>query len=190
MRCFDSRFRKDIFIRFNTTFEAFGDLQGKTVIDIGAGSGPYVIEAFRRGATHVTALDPAPGMLRLAKERLQNTDYLQRCNFIESLFPNPELDIELHDHAIVMGVMDYVSDTKAFMESLRRIVKVSAAISFPSVHWFRTPVRKFRYRLRSCPLYFYDSQEIERLSDKAGFKDCSIAKIPGAGMDYHVVVKP
>ena len=42
-----------------------------------------------------------------------------------------------------------------FWQKLKPLVRRSAALSFPSIHWFRTPLRKIRYRLRNCPLYFY-----------------------------------
>ena len=50
MQCIDGTFRQDVFLRFSRTFEQFGDLRGKTVLDIGCGSGIYVLEALRRGA--------------------------------------------------------------------------------------------------------------------------------------------
>src|SRR5258707_1136047 len=67
MRWIDQRFRRDMFLRFAWTFEHLGDLRGKAGIDIGCGSGPYVAEAFRRGARSVTALDPAARMLELTQ---------------------------------------------------------------------------------------------------------------------------
>ena len=57
MRWFDRQFRSDMEKRYEKTFERFGDLHGKSVLDVGCGSGPYVVEAFRRGAERVTALD-------------------------------------------------------------------------------------------------------------------------------------
>jgi ubiquinone/menaquinone biosynthesis C-methylase UbiE len=52
MRWVDRRFRSDMFIRFALSFEALGDLTEKSVLDIGCGSGPSVLEAPEsRGAT-------------------------------------------------------------------------------------------------------------------------------------------
>src|SRR5688572_18388040 len=65
LRWLDRRFRSDMFVRYALTFEAFGDLKGAEVLDVGCGSGPYVVEAFQRGAARVTAVDPAEGMLEL-----------------------------------------------------------------------------------------------------------------------------
>ncbi len=188
LRWLDKRFRSDMFARFQLTFEAFGELTGKTVLDVGCGSGPYVVEAFRRGAASVTALDPAQGMLDLTREKLAGTEHLAKCKLVRGMFPGPEL--EPHDFAIVMGVMDYVEDAEGFLRALRPLVREIAAVSFPSRHWFRTPVRKVRYTLRRCPVYFYDADQIERLARSAGYSKVKINKIDGAGLDYHVCLSP
>lgn len=188
MRRIDQAFRADMFIRFERTFEAFGDLTGRSVLDLGCGSGPYVIETFRRGADTVTALDPAPAMLELVRQRLAATEYAGRCMYLEGAFP--DVAPPPHDHVIVMGVMDYIDEAAAFLTALRPLVRRSAAVSFPSQHWFRTPLRKIRYRLRNCPVYFYNEPGIRALCTDAGFAGVDIYKIPGSGLDYHACLTP
>jgi 2-polyprenyl-3-methyl-5-hydroxy-6-metoxy-1,4-benzoquinol methylase len=189
MRWVDCTFRSDMFIRYALTFEALGDLMGSTVLDVGCGSGPYIIEAFKRGACRVTGVDPAPNMLALVRQRLQQNGLVEdRCDLLEGIFP--DVNVEPRDYVIVMGVMDYVADAQGFLNALRPLVKRLAVVSFPSEHWFRAPFRKLRYRLRQCPLYFYDDARIRRLCLAAGFTDIRIRKIPGAGMDFHVCLKP
>jgi ubiquinone/menaquinone biosynthesis C-methylase UbiE len=189
MRWVDCTFRSDMFIRYALTFEALGDLKGGTVLDVGCGSGPYVVEAFKRGAERVTGVDPAPSMLALVRQRLYvNQIDKDRCRLVEGMFPGVE--VQAHDFAIVMGVMDYVADPQSFLNSLRPLVKRLAVISFPSKHWCRTPFRKLRYRLRRCPIYFYDEGCIRSLCSTAGFGNVDIHKIPGAGMDFHVRLRP
>ena len=188
MRWLDRRFRSDMFIRFALTFKSFGDLTGKSVLDIGCGSGPYVLEALRRGAAGVTAVDPAPSMLALTRQRADRARLAARCLLVQGSFPG--VDVKAHDHAIVMGVLDYVADSGAFLAALKPLVKVSAAVSFPSKHWLRTPLRRLRYHLRGCRLHFYNENDIKKLCSVAGFTRIEIQKIPGAGMDYHVCLKP
>ena len=188
MRWVDCTFRSDMFIRYARTFDVLGNLAGTTVLDIGCGSGPYIVEALRRGAERVTALDPAPNMLALARRRLESVGLERRCILLQGTFPTVKADV--HDHAIVMGVMDYVADPASFLAALRPVIRRAAVLSFPSEHWFRTPFRKVRYRLRRCPVYFYTAPRIRRLCADAGYDRIDIHKIPGAGMDYHVCLKP
>ena len=189
MRWVDCTFRSDMFVRYALTFDALGDLQGKTILDIGCGSGPYIVEGLKQGACLVTGIDPAPNMLSLARLRLQHCRFGdERCALLEQKFPGGS--IEPHDHAIVMGVMDYVENSARFLTALRPLIRQSAVVSFPSKHWFRTPFREMRYRLRRCPVYFYDEPRIRKLCVTAGFTSIDINKIPGAGMDYHVCLRP
>jgi SAM-dependent methyltransferase len=188
MRWFDRRFRSDMFGRFARTFDELGDFSGKSVLDIGCGSGPYILEAFRRGALEVTGLDPAESMLKLARQRIRGTAHEGHCHLVQGLFPGTEL--RPHDFAIVMGVMDYVEDAEEFLRKLRPLVRRTAALSFPSRHWLRTPLRQVRYRLRRCPVYFYDRNQIEGLARRAGYSVVRIHKLEGAGMDYHICLNP
>lgn len=189
MQWVDRTYRQDMFERFSLTFERLGDLTGKRGLDIGCGSGPYVSEALRRGAAEVVALDPAPGMLELTLRRVEKLGQLDKITLTEGYFPAVTPPGPF-DFSIIMGVLDYVEDPVTFFKGLRGILTGTAAVSFPSKHWFRTPIRKFRYKLRNCPVYFYDERMIRSIGEQAGFGKVDIIKIDGAGMDYHVCLAP
>jgi len=188
MRWIDRRFRSDMFERFARTFASMPEIEGLRVLDIGCGSGPYLLEALRRRAESVTGVDPAPAMLDLAAQRLKDAGYSEQAKLVEATFPGVKLNA--HDYVIVMGVLDYVEDAQEFITALRPLTARACFISFPSKHWFRTPIRKVRYRLRKCPVYFYDEPGIRAIASRAGFSQVDIHKIPGAGMDFHVCLKP
>jgi ubiquinone/menaquinone biosynthesis C-methylase UbiE len=189
MQWIDRRYRHDMFERYALTFERLGDLRGQRGLDIGCGSGPYLVEAIRRGASHVVGLDPALGMLELARKRLEKLGQSDKGEFVTGYFPQV-IPKGPFDFAIVMGVLDYVAEPVPFLAALRGILTGRAAVSFPSRHWFRTPIRKFRYRLRNCPVYFYDERLIRSIGREAGFGTVDVIKIDGAGMDYHVCLAP
>jgi len=189
MQWIDRRWRHDMFARYALTFERLGNLTGKRGLDIGCGSGPYIAEAIRRGAAHVVGLDPAPGMLELARMRIEKLGQLDKITLLEGYFPE-KAPAGPFDFAIVMGVLDYVADPVAFFKGLRQILSGRAAVSFPSQHWLRTPVRKIRYRMRNCPVYFYDERKIRWIGQEAGFGTVDVIKIDGAGMDFHVCLTP
>src|SRR5215469_10269645 len=106
MQWIDRRFRSDMFIRYAWSFERLGPVKGKRGLDVGCGSGPYVIEALRLGAAHMVALDPAARMLELTVERARKHDMTDRLTTLEGLFPQVRPK-EPCDFAIVMGVLDY-----------------------------------------------------------------------------------
>lgn len=185
MQKIDQRFRRDIFERFTRTFNSIDDISIRSILDVGCGSGVYMFEALKQGAKFVTGVDAAPKMLELASSFLSSHDNFKgRYKLVEGNFP--QIEIEEHDYAIVMGVLDYIENPLDFLMKLREKTKIAAIISFPSIHWFRTPIRKFRYKLRSCPVYFYDENKITELGSRAGFNKIRIEKIEGAGLDFHV----
>lgn len=186
MRWVDRNFRRDMYERFDRTFAAIMPLEGKTVLDIGCGSGPYAVECAIRGARQVLGIDLAPGMLQLARERAERLNLGKVCSFVEGAFPDAAPK-EQFDHAIVMGVMDYIADKPAFLRTLVRCTRVSAAISFPSDHWMRGTNRRIRYRIKKCPLWLYRENQIRDLMKLAGFRRIEIDKIRGAGMDFVAV---
>ena len=187
-RLLDSTFRRDIIERFRLTFDRLGDLKGKTVLDIGCGSGVYLREALARGASHVIGVDAAPRMLELAKERLDAAGHQGRYELVPGNYPVAGLPRA--DCAIVMGVMDYVPEPVAFCRALHEHLGGGlAAFSFPSRHWLRSPIREVRYKLRNCPIYLYDRSGIERVLADAGMTPVHIEKIRGAGQDFHVVCR-
>jgi len=189
-RFLDATFRRDIVERYQLTFARLGDLTGKTVVDIGCGSGVYMREALSRGAAKVVGVDPAPRMLDLARERVAPIADSARYELVCSTFP-AALPVARADAAIVMGVMDYIADAPAFLSALRDLIAGggTAAISFPSRHWLRSPIREFRYALRNCPIYLYRQPAIEELLAKVKLTPIKIEKIDGAGQDFHVYVR-
>jgi 2-polyprenyl-3-methyl-5-hydroxy-6-metoxy-1,4-benzoquinol methylase len=186
LQWFDRNFRRDMFLRFSLTFEKLGDLSNASVLDIGCGSGIYLAESLKRGAKNVTGIDPAPKMLDLTSQRLNKAGYQNRFQLVNGFFP--EAPIPHHTHAIVMGVMDYVSDPKTFLIKLQENVENKACISFPSWHWLRSPIRKFRYAMRRCPIFLYSEPQLREILRQAGCEKYELIKIPGAGMDFHVTI--
>ena len=185
MQWVDKNFRSDMFIRYRLTFESITPLDGNTVLDVGCGSGSYAVEAVRLGSRRVVGLDIAHGMIDLARQRALARGVDDKCEFVLGTFPENS-PCEVFDYAIVMGVMDYIADPLAFLSVLAKHVQKRAVLSFPSKHWFRTPLRKIRYRLKKCPLYFYNPQQIKELMEKTDFSGIKIEKIPGTGMDFFV----
>lgn len=187
MQWVDRKFRSDVFERYYRTFDALEPLDGKAVLDIGCGSGPYVVEAAKRGAGRVVGLDMAQGMLDLAGRRAEKAGVADRCGFVLGTFPQnaPE---ENFDYSITMGVMDYIADPREFLSRLAQSVREKSVLSFPCYHWYRTPIRKLRYWVKRCPVYFYRPEDIEDMAGAAGFSGVKIDKMPGAGQDYFVTL--
>jgi SAM-dependent methyltransferase len=188
MRWLDRNFRRDIVERFRLTFDAFGDLAGKKVLDAGCGSGPYIVEALARGAARVVGVDVSANMLELARRRAAELGASDCVELVQADFA-AWTSAEKFDATIVMGVMDYVADARGFMEKVGAATSGRAAVSFPSLSWWRSPIRRVRYFFKRCPLHLYDRQRVEEIAAGSGARDVRVIKIPGAGMDFVVVLE-
>jgi len=93
--------------------------------------------------------------------------------------------------SLAIGVMDYVSDPVPLISRMRQVTTEKLIMTFPSKSTYRMAIRKTRYWIRGCPLYFYDSDDIERIMAKAEVDDYSITKLSGSDNsgDYFVVVR-
>jgi SAM-dependent methyltransferase len=186
---FDFGSRNQLRARFELTFERLGSLSGRRGLDIGCGSGIYMAEALRRGAAHVVGVDPAPGMLELARRRVEQAQRISQITLLEGYFPQT-LPEGPFDFAIVIGVLDYVGDPLAFLRAIRGLVSGQTVASFPAPHWLYAPIRELRGRLRGEPVHFYDEPEIRTLAGAAGFGAIDVIRIDGAGADYHTSLAP
>jgi len=184
-RWIDQHFRRDIYVRFRLAFETCGDVRGKTVLDIGCGGGRYAIEFAKRGAAQVVGLDFAPNMLMLARQRAKEFAVQDSCQFILGDFMHWDFD-QRYDICIAIGVFDYVTQPRPFLQKMKSLANNCLVMSFPSKSPSRTPIRRVRYWLKRCPVYFYDRPTIESLLNGMGVY--RIIKIPGQGMDYFVSV--
>ena len=69
-RMLDRVFRRDMYQRFDWVMGKSSDVRGRSICDVGCGSGRFVSALAQRGAT-VTGLDFAPAMLQLAKQLVE-----------------------------------------------------------------------------------------------------------------------
>lgn len=190
-RAFDHTFRRDIYERYQLTFEALGEnLTGASVLDVGCGSGIYCVEAARRGATKVIGVDVAHEMVALAAAHARNGGFAGTCEFVVSGFPpSPGIPAfaRTYDYGIVMGVMDYVVDAPRFLEALRPLVTRRVVLSFPGRHWLRAPMRRYRYQfLKRCDVYDYDEHSIGAACVAAGFSRVDLRRLEHSGICYIV----
>jgi len=175
-------FRRAMLVRYEKTLAGCRPTEGRTVIDIGCGPGHYGIALARAGAAKVLALDFAPGMLKIARERAASYGVAERCTFALGDFLTYPIS-ERFDYAIAMGFMDYIRDPRAVIDRVLQIVRGRAFFSFPKAGGFLAWQRKLRYRNR-CDLFLYREDEIQSLLSPTG----ASFSIESNGRDFFVTV--
>src|SRR5437867_8261022 len=75
----DRIFRRDMYERFQRTLEECRPLGGKSVLDVGCGSGRYGVAFAEGGAREVVGVDFAPKMVDLALDNARRAGVIDRC---------------------------------------------------------------------------------------------------------------
>jgi SAM-dependent methyltransferase len=167
-RRLDQVFRKDIYQRFDWVMERAGDVRGKTVCDIGCGSGRFVDELARRGARRVVGVDVAPEMLKIAGDLAGESGVRDRCEFVHADVLNWRRQ-EQFDLVIAIGFWDYIQHPAERLRIIRGLTRGTFLSAWPRFWTWRMPIRKLRLNVQGCPVYFFRRSQVFRMLQEAGF---------------------
>lgn len=185
-RFLDKSLRRDMYQRFDWVTKNSGDLNGKSVCDLGCGTGRYVIAYAQSGAQRVVGFDGAASMVQKASSLIQQARLHGKAEVQEYPILNcPEN--EVFDITIAVGFFDYIQDAVPYLEKIRRITGSRFLSTFPRYWTYRMPIRRVRLGLLGCPVYFYTAKQIRALHEKAGF---TCERIERLGAIYCVLATP
>lgn len=172
--------------RMDLTLERLGDLTGRSVLDVGCGSGRYCIAFAARGAARVVGIDFAPAMIDLARDIAGRAGVADRCTFLVGAFPDAVPD-ETFDASTAMGFFDYIPDPARMVAAMRERTRSTLVMSFPKANEWRVPIRRLRFRMLGCPLFLYTEQRARQVLADAGIRDYEWIPLD---RDYIVVGRP
>jgi 2-polyprenyl-3-methyl-5-hydroxy-6-metoxy-1,4-benzoquinol methylase len=181
----DRVFRGDMYGRFHFAVEQSHPIAGRTVLDLGCGSGRYSVAFAEAGASRVLAIDIAPQMLDLARALAARHGVADRCDFRNTDVLGLEVDSGF-DVVLAIGLFDYICDPALVLRRIRELTTGRAILSFPRLMTWRVVPRKVRLALRGCEVYFYSRAAILRHVTDAGFDVSEIRRI--GELDCVVVV--
>ncbi|HUP59838.1 MAG TPA: methyltransferase domain-containing protein [Thermoanaerobaculia bacterium] len=169
-RFVDNVWRGVVRKRLDLTLETLAPFAGKTVLDVGCGSGRYCFAYVQHGAQHVVGVDFAPAMIDIAHELAKRLGVEERCEFRVGRFPEAVSDGPF-DYSTAMGFFDYIEDPVAIVRAMRDKTTERMALSFPKAIEWRVPIRRLRFLLSRCPLYLYTRRRVEEILAAAGIDD-------------------
>ncbi len=182
-------FRRPLFLRARMAVEAMAGLpRGFTVLDVGCGPGRNSVLFAQAGAGKVVGIDFSERMLELARAFASSHPGGENCEFVRADFLQQE-GADRYDAVVALGVFDYVSDPTAFLRKMSQAARLVVVASFPGVSLVRTPLRKIRYALRHCPVYFYRRRELDAIARAAGLTDYCVHPCGAYGSGFVLVAK-
>ena len=166
-RFVDNVWRGVVRKRLDITLQKLAPLSGKTVLDVGCGSGRFCFAYAQHGAKHVLGVDFASTMIDLARDYAQRLGVEDRCQFRVGKFPDavPEGPF---DASTAIGFFDYIDDPVAIIRAMREKTTGTMVMSFPKAIEWRVPIRRVRFLLSRCPLYLYTRGRLKAILAEAG----------------------
>jgi 2-polyprenyl-3-methyl-5-hydroxy-6-metoxy-1,4-benzoquinol methylase len=182
-RFIDNRWRAVVRRRLEVNLQELEPLDGKSVLDVGCGSGRFCIAYARRGAARVVGIDFASAMIEIAKSLARADGVSDRCEFVVGRFPDEAVGGEF-DASTANGFFDYVEDPTEMVTHMRELTRERLILSFPKAHEWRAPLRRARFRLKGTPLFLYNRKDIERIMADARINNYRWIDL---GRDYLIV---
>lgn len=167
---FNRLFRPGLYERYAFSFDHCGEISGRSVLDIGCGTGRYSIEFAKRGASRVVGMDFAPEMVDFSRSAARQMGVHDRCTFICSdllQFPIQET----FDIVVALGFFDYVKEPAAAFEHISALTRGVFLASFPRDSLIWGAQRRIRYYwMKQCPIFNYSEAQLSKLFEEAPFR--------------------
>jgi 2-polyprenyl-3-methyl-5-hydroxy-6-metoxy-1,4-benzoquinol methylase len=170
--------------RLEINIQRLEPVAGKSILDVGCGSGRFCVAYAVLGASRVVGVDLAPSMIRLAREAAQSGGVGDRCEFRIGSFCEVIRD-EVFDASTANGFFDYVDDPVPIIRRMREVTRETMVMSFPKVFEWRVPPRWIRFQLNGCPLHLYTRRRVREVLSEAGIAHFEWVELD---RDYLVIV--
>lgn len=171
-------FRKSLYERMPISLEECEDINNKTIIDIGCGSGRLCYLLAKENASKVVGVDYSQQMIDIAKEFVKNKGHEEKIQFQCVDFFTKYQTNEKFDISIALGVFDYLQFPEKFLEKMKSVTKGKIIASYPARYAFQAPIRRVWLYTRKCPVYFYTESQLQKIYESVGLKKIKIIKTP------------
>ena len=154
--------------------EALGNAGLGALLDVGTGTG-RMAELFAPRASHVTALDKSPEMLRIARARLQNLP-ADQVELVQGDFTALPFDAGSFDTLLFHQVLHYAQAPEQVLAEAARVTRAGGRIAV--VDFAAHDREDLRTQHAHARLGFSDEQMLALLSN-AGFAAAPPVALPG-----------
>lgn len=142
---------------------------GLRVLDVGCGSGKYVVECAKAGA-EVKGIDISPEMIRLAKEFCE-TNHVSASLSVGDATKKLENGFDV---CCALGVIEYFQDPTIILRNMVDTAKSKVIFSVPKLFAFQYPLREIMLHYKGVDCYYYTKQKINSIASNFEYESLSI----------------
>lgn len=119
-----------------------GDLEGKEILDLGAGTCRYSIEFAAQGA-EVTAMDISEEMLSIGREKARERGVEDNIEFVAGDAKNTDFEDESFDAVTALRIFHLIDDPEALFQEMKRTTRDRVLFDFFNLWSLRILYNKF-----------------------------------------------
>ena len=171
-RFIDDYWRGVVQKRLEVNVEKLQPLKGKSVLDVGCGSGRFCLEYAKHGATRVLGVDFAPAMIDISNQLAKEAGVDKQCEFRVGAYPEIVKETDLpFDASTANGFFDYIEEPTPIIAKMREMTRGQMIMSFPKAVEWRVPLRRLRFKMKGTPLFLYREEQVKKILADAGVAD-------------------
>ena len=154
--------RPGLIKRLKISLEASNPTPGKKILEVGCGSGKFVVECAKMGA-EVCGIDISREMIEIAKDFCEKNKVEAELRIGDATKDLPKG----FDVCIALGVFEYFEDPRTVLENMFASTNEGGKIIFsvPSLFTFQTPLRNVLLYYRNVKCYYYTKKRVLSLLD-------------------------
>ncbi len=126
----------------NNVLNMLGDIEGKKIMDLGAGTCRYSVEFASKGA-EVTALDISSEMLGEGEKKAEERGVKDNIEFVQGDAKNTDYDDEEFDIVTSLRVFHVIDDPRALFKEMERLTNDRVLFDFFNLWSARILYNKF-----------------------------------------------
>jgi 2-polyprenyl-3-methyl-5-hydroxy-6-metoxy-1,4-benzoquinol methylase len=181
------RFRRAVWNRMQLALQELSQAGGRSVLDVGCGTGELGIRLAAGGARRVLGLDLAAEMVRTAGAHAAARGVAGTCEFAHGNFMTHDFGGETFDFTVALGVLDYVADAGAFLDRMWALTRERLVVSLPHSVPPRSWLRRAWHGLHGSHLYYYTREDTGRLGARLSPVRTDVHTLPGSDRTYVLV---
>ena len=170
------------------------ELRGQRVLDLGCGLGGASVALVKRlNAAEVVAYDIDDGVLRRARDLVQEYDVVDRVQLVKGAAGPLLFDDETFDLVYITAVSCHMQDLVVFFRDIHRVLKLGGWVA--GAEWLIKEPNDAYYqwddllRSRGLNFYFVDKTTFRQALQDSGFHHVNLVDRTAAYMDYATSAK-